>query len=167
MFGGRSGVIREQRRVRTNIVVLDERLGGNHGSFRVACAVLSSVRPMAFLVLSMAAALGRVPSLAAHAAVLLGTACFLLHLGAGARRTFLGSPHLGLWSMRRAVVTYPSRSAPDDPMGPFTKPKYTDAVVLPPYWICEMRPKRVTAVSLRSKHFRAYSARSNGSICAV
>lgn len=55
-FAGR--FIREQRRVRTYIVVLDERLSGDHGSLRVARRMLTSVRPMAFLVLSMAAALG-------------------------------------------------------------------------------------------------------------
>lgn len=100
VFDGR--FIREQRRVRTHIVVLNERLSGDHGSFRVARCVLTSVRPMAFLVLSMTAALGRGARLAAvaHATALLRTSCFLLHLGAGTRRTLLGSPHFGLRSMR-------------------------------------------------------------------
>lgn len=155
VLGSRSAaVVRQQRRIRAHVVVLDQRLGSDDGSVRVARRMLSSVRPVALLVLSVAAALRRVPRLATHPAALLGTAGLLLHLGPGTRRTFFRSTHSG-WS---AVGTHKPLSRIHSraiQRSPFTIARYTEPLPLPPCWIGESqetRPKRVTAVSWRYEY---------------
>lgn len=76
--------VREEGRVRAHVVVLDERLSGDHGAIRISGRVLPPVGPMALLVLAISA-LRRVSRLAAYPVAFLRGAGFLPCLGPGTR----------------------------------------------------------------------------------